>query len=217
MISVVTHRFVPVKFTVVEPVYFVVAFQSLLLEYKVTNAVLGWIAIGVLLVSCIVFVRRGMILWAGLAFVVTAIAIVPPLVSRQVTEMIAWEVLALSTFPLVARLGGVGFEPVTYLGVASLGLIIAAELDAFTAVEMTPSVAVGFVVIVTMAVAGGWAIARYVSDIYLATTLLSDQTSLMWDLIIATGTGIGAGIVFEFYFRRISPGHVHRRTALEGQ
>ncbi|WP_231188240.1 hypothetical protein [Haladaptatus sp. DYF46] len=136
---------------------------------------------------------------------VIAIALVPPILSHRFTEMIAWEVLALAAVPVVARSFNMLIEPSTYLSVATLALIVAVELNAFTSVEMTSGFAVVFIVIITMAIAGLWTIAQFVSDIYLGTTFLAGQTAVMWSLVIATGVGVLAGIIFEFYFRRLSP------------
>jgi hypothetical protein len=38
----------------------------------------------------------------------------------------------------------------------------------------------------------------------------------MWDLIIATGVGVAAGLIFELYFRRLSPGHGRSSQPVEG-
>jgi hypothetical protein len=125
--------------------------------------------------------------------------------------MVAWEILLLAAVPVVAAAAGFRFEVVAYLAVASLALVTAVELDAFTDVRMTPRFAIGFVVVSTMAAVGLWTIAQYASDVYLGTSLLANQTSVMWDIIAATVVGIVAGIVFELYFRRCSPGHTLSR------
>lgn len=180
--------------------------RSSLLDYESTNAAFGWIVIGTLLLVAIEHALSGRFLWTGIATAVIAVALVPPALSRRPTEMVAWEVLALAAFPVVARSFGILIGPAIYLAVVALALVVAVELDAFTSVEMTSEFAVAFVVIVTMAVAGLWVIARYASDVYLGTSLLGGQTAVMWDLVIATGVGVVVGLVFEFYFRRISPG-----------
>jgi hypothetical protein len=99
------------------------------------------------------------------------------------------------------------FAEGTYVAVAALALVVAVDLDAFTDVEMTPDFAVAFVVVVTMAAAGLWTILQYASDVYLGTALLGDQTAVMWHLVVATVIGLVAGVAFELYVRRVSPGH----------
>jgi tetrahydromethanopterin S-methyltransferase subunit F len=170
-----------------------------------TNAILGWATTGILLIATIEQALSGEFLWAGFALGVVAVALVPPLLSRRPREMIAWEVLVLAAIPIILRSLEIDLGLITYLTVAGMALVIAVELDAFTAVEMTPTFAVVFVVIVTMAVAGLWTIAQYVSDIYLGTRFLGDQNSLMWDLVAVTAVGFAAGVLFEMYFRRLSP------------
>lgn len=178
-----------------------------LIGYEAVNAFLGWTVIAGLVLACIERVRASDPLWAALAAAVVAVAIVPPAVVRHPKPMIAWEVLALAALPVLARSAGFLVDAAAYLAVATLALAVAVELDAFTAVEMTPDFAVAFVIIVTMAVAAIWTIAQYASDVLLGTSLLIDNATLMWDLVRATGIGVIAGIVFELYFRRISPGH----------
>lgn len=179
--------------------------RSGLLSYEVTNAALAWVVLVVLALIAVERALSGELLWSGMAVAVILVGLVPPAVSRRPTEMLAWEVLALAALPAVVRSFDVLVGPMTYVSVAALALVVAVEIDAFTDVEMTPGFAIAFVVVVTMAVAGLWTIARYFSDVYLGTTLIADQNSAMWDLVAATAVGVGAGIVFELYFRRFSP------------
>jgi predicted lysophospholipase L1 biosynthesis ABC-type transport system permease subunit len=147
-----------------------------------------------------------------MAAAVIAVGVVPPFRSRTARRMIAWEVLVLATLPAAARAFGYFVGPTAYLSVAALALVVAVELDEFTTVRMTPAFAVGFVVLLTMAAAGLWTIARYFSDLYFGTTLIGGQTAANWDLVAATGIGLAAGGVFELYFRRLSP---HTRLDFE--
>lgn len=182
-----------------------------LLDYETTNALVAWAVVGVLLLVAAERAASSDLLWAGIAVVTAAVALVPPAVARDPREMAAWEILALAAAPVVAPYAGLLEGHAAYVSVATLALLGAVELDAFTSVEMTGDFAVAFVVLVTMAVTGVWVVASYVSDTYLGTTVLTDQTALMWDVIAATGVGVAAGIVFELYVRRLSPGHGIRR------
>ena len=179
--------------------------RSGLVNYEATNAILGWAVTGLLLIAAIERALSGEFLWAGFAVGIVALALIPPLISRRLREMIAWEVLCLAAIPVFLASFEIDIGPITYFAVAGIALVIAVELDAFTSVEMTPAFAVVFVIIVTMAVAGLWTIAQYFSDLYLGTSLLGDQTSMMWDLVAATVVGLLAGALFEVYFRRLSP------------
>lgn len=176
-----------------------------LLSYRTTNAVRGWVVVAVLAVVAVERALLGELLWSGMAVAVILVALVPPVLARRPTEMLSWEVLALSALPAVLRLFGVLVDAMAYVSVAALALAIVAELDAFTSVEMTPGFSVVFVVVVTMAVAGLWTIGRYFSDAYLGTSLIGGANAAMWDLVAATAIGLVAGLLFELYFHRFSP------------
>lgn len=193
--------------TVVDGVVVTMSRRSGLLAAETTNAALGWTAIGILVAAAVALGLAGELLWSVMALAAAAVGVLPPAVSRRSTELPAWELLALAAVPVVARSLGVVVGPLAYVAVAALALLVAAELDAFTAVEMTPSFAVAFVVVVTMAAAGLWTVARYAADAALGTSWLGDQNAVMWDLVAATGVGVVAGVVFEWYVRRRSPGH----------
>lgn len=179
--------------------------RSGLRSYRTTNAVLGWVVLCVLALVAVERALSGAFLWSAMALAVIAVALVPPVVARRPTEMLSWEVIALSALPNVLRLFDVLGETVAYLSVAALALAVVVELDAFTSVEMTSGFSVVFVVVVTMAVAGLWTIGRYFSDLYLGTSLIGSENAAMWDLVTATAIGLLAGLLFEVYFRRLSP------------
>lgn len=183
------------------------------LETERANALLSWTLVGFVGLVVVGSSTSGNLLWAGFALVVLVLAVVPALAYRQVGVMLPWEVLALAALPLVGRvfttvpLTG---RFVTYLAVAAMALVIAVELHSFTAVEMTPGFAVGFVVVATVATAGVWAVARWLADVSLGTNFLLDptvsttaiETRLMWEFVYSTLAGAAAGVIFEGYFRR---------------
>ncbi|WP_256390673.1 hypothetical protein [Natronoarchaeum rubrum] len=166
------------------------------------NAALSWGIVGLVAFAAVESLLGDELLWAGLATATGAVAVLPPLRAGNARTMVSWEVLALTAVPLVGRSLGVVTQVATYLAVATLSLLIAVEIDSFSSAAMTPRFAVGFVVVTTMAVASLWTIAQYVADALLGTSSLPGQTRLMWDLILATAVGLGAGLLFELYFRR---------------
>jgi hypothetical protein len=177
------------------------------------NAVLAWLLVGFLGVVIAGSLRRGDTLWAGFAAAVAGLAVAPAVGRRSPSAMLPWEVLALAALPLIGRAVArtrVGGEFATYIGVAALALIIAVELDTFTAVRMTPGFAVAFVVVGTMATAGAWAVVRWSVDVWTGTTFLLDpalgeaaiEKALMWEFVYSTAAGVAGGVVFEWYFRR---------------
>jgi len=189
-------------------------------ERRRLNAVLGWLFVGVLCVTSVVAFLNGRSLWTGFTLALVALAVVPPVALRRMDAMVPWEVLALASAPALGRLlvagqtvGGVTLTGriTTYVAVAAAALILAVELDVFTAVRMNYSFAVLFVAVATVATAGLWAEVRWLSDILFGTGFLLDgrpehviEVALMWDFVAATVAGVVAGVCFELYFRRFA-------------
>jgi len=182
------------------------------LEAGRRNAALSWVLTAVVALVAVGSALTGQYLWAAFTGVVLALAVVPPLAFRSPAVMLPWEVLALGALPVLARAFAVvelTSRLSTYLAIAALALVLAVELDVFTAVRMTDWFAVLFVVVTTMATAGVWAVAQWLSDVYLGTAHLLDGTpeseieaAVMWDFVAATAAGLLAGVLFELYFRR---------------
>ena len=156
--------------------------------------------------------------WAGLAAVVALLGAVPAVVRRSLRAMLPFELLALAALPVLARafdLPGPS-QATAYFAVAAVALVVAVELDAFTAVEMNVPFALLFVVVSTLAAAGVWAVARYAVDVLLGTTFLlpprpateaalaAVEEALMVEFLLSTVVGVAAGGVFELYFRRVA-------------
>lgn len=188
---------------------------GVLVETRRGNAVLAWILVGFVASVVVGSAAAGDLLWAGFAAVLGVLALVPALAHRDPLVMLPWEVLVLAALPLIGRT----FATVpltsrfaTYLAVAAVALVIAVELHLFTPVLMTPSFAVLFVVVGTMATAGVWAVVRWSLDLYLGTSFLLDpalaeheiETRLMWEFVFSTAAGLLAGVIFEGYFRRVA-------------
>lgn len=181
------------------------------------NAVVGWVLVAFVASATLESVGDGDWVWVAASGAVVALAVVPAVAYRNPRVMLPWEVLALAALPVFTRSlasPGILSEVATYLSVAAVALVIAVELDVFTAVKMTTGFAVVFVVIVTMATAGAWAIVQWVSDVLLGTTFIyptpppvspavdaAAQESLMWDFVAATAAGVLGGVVFAAYFR----------------
>ena len=184
-----------------------------LLRDERLNAALAWLVVAGIGLTAVGSVLSGDLLWGVFAAAVAAIVLLPPLVFADPGVMLPWEVLTLAALPVLGRTvatlrvtGRVG----TYLSVAALALVVVVELHAFTSVSMSPSFAVAFVAIATMAVAGMWAVLRWTVDLWLGTGFLLDpgldeaaiEQGLMLEFVASTVAGVLAGIVFEFYIRR---------------
>ncbi|WP_323191394.1 hypothetical protein [Halostella sp. PRR32] len=188
--------------------------QSILSDER-TNAALSWLSVAFLLFATVESFVTGEPLWGGFAAVVAAVALIPAVVRRSATTMPPPELVGLAALPAVVRSYGLYTRIAGYVAVAALALLIAVELDVFTEIEMTARFAVAFVVITTLAVAGGWTVARYFSDLYLGTNFFADIPDMMWDLVTAATVGVVAGVVFELYFRRFSPAATVTRDGRE--
>ncbi len=183
---------------------------SAVLEDKLWNAVLAWMFTVVLWGVMADSILSMEMLWAGFVGFVTCVVILPAFVYRDTTVMLPWEVVLLASLPIYGASSDVlvSYAPfltstvATYIAVATVALIITVELHVFTAVKMTHRFAVLFVVITTLAAAGAWAVLQWLSDMYLGTQFLSTNRVLMIGFLLATGSGIGSGIIFDAYFRR---------------
>lgn len=184
-----------------------------LLEDEQLNAALSWLLVGFVALTAALSLLDGDLLWAGFTGGVVALVLVPPVAYRDPVVMLPWEVLALAALPVFGGTGPASFVPdevATYLSVAALALVVAVELQVFTAVRMNAWFAVLFVVVATVATAGVWAVVQWLSDVYLGTTFVVDPTltatqqeaAVMWDFVAATAAGLLAGLVFDRYFRR---------------
>jgi hypothetical protein len=186
-----------------------------LVEDERLNAVLSWVLVGFVLLVAVGNAAIGELAWAAFAAAVALLALQPPVRFRTPLAMLPWEVLALAALPLLARpftiLARIGTGALaTYFAVAAVALIVAVNLHAFTPVEMNAAFAVVFVAIATMAAAGVWAVLRFAADVLLGTEFLLRpgldehviERNVMLEFVYSTVAGVGAGLVFDRYFRR---------------
>lgn len=169
------------------------------------NAALGWLFAVALLGVAGGEVIAGDPLWAAFVGGVAILVVLPMIAYRNPLVMPPWEVIGLAALPVIGRAVAsfqLTSDLATYLSVAAIALLVAVELHAFTSVRMTIGFAVLFVVVTTMATAGVWAVVRWLSDLWLGTGFIGDETELMWEFVNSTAAGIVGGVVFEFYFRR---------------
>lgn len=187
-------------------------FEGLLTDGRI-NATLAWTVNGVVGLTALEGVATGDYLWSLFALFVGVVVALPAIAGRNPRRMPPWEVVLLAGLPVVGRAIAtlrVTSAVATYLSIAALALLVAVNLHLFTPVKMNLPFAVLFVVIATLATAGVWAVARWVSDLYLGTALLLDpalthdqiETRLMWEFVGSAGAGLLAGLLFEGYVRR---------------
>lgn len=191
---------------------------ALLTDTKI-NGLLAWLLVGVFVLVAVESAVTGDYLWSGFAVVVALAVALPALLLEQSRAMPPWEVVLLAGLPVVGRAVATfrtASTVATYLSIAALALLVAVNLHLFTPVEMNVWFAVVFVVVVTLATAGLWALVRWAADLYLGTQLLlvpgPDGTvdrdlveeALMWEFVASGVAGLVAGLFFEGYIRRRS-------------
>jgi hypothetical protein len=172
------------------------------------NAVASWLLVTALAGIWLGEVLVDRFLWSVFALVVLALALVPPVAYRSAYVMLPWEVLLLAALPVLGlALGSRGIAgPVpTYLAIAAVGLVIVVELHSFTAVRLSPGFAVVLVAAATMAAAALWAILQWGFDLALGREFARTNDELMIEFLYSAISGVGAGVVFASYFRRIDP------------
>ncbi|WP_424016500.1 hypothetical protein ACOZ4N_11400 [Halorientalis pallida] len=178
-----------------------------------TNARRSWTVVGFLALVAVGGVLAGSILLATLVATVVALALVPPVAYRDRRATLPWELLLIAALPVFGDVFAqpwLAATPLIYVAVAAVALVVAVELHIFTTVRMPPTFAVLFVVVTTMAVAGVWAVGRWLVDLTLGTHFLLDpaltgdeiETRLMWEFVHAAAAGLFAGVLFEWRFRR---------------
>ena len=185
--------------------------QSLLARTD-ANAAVAWVLTGGLLGAVGQFWRIGELDWAVVTMLLVGVTVTIPVVARTPTVMLPAELLAAAAVPVAVRATGMLPQVTPFVAVAALGVLTVVVLDATTSLSMTPRFAAVFVVVVTMAGAGVWTVGTWVADTVVGTTFVGGKTELMWDLIIATLVGIGAGLLFDGYVV-VSDRIEHLRTA----
>lgn len=169
----------------------------------------GLLAVIVLIISYDLW--TGGYLGAVLGLAVLTVIVGPSITRRSMDILIPWQVLLVAVVALLAR-QVIGWEPVQFVGnylvIATIALVLAVEIHKYTRVEMNRAFATVFVAMVTMTVATAWALGRWFVDLVLGTEFISSNEALMWELIAATAVGVGAGVLFVRYFRRVTPKEV---------
>lgn len=170
-----------------------------------TNAIIGWVLLGVAAISGVESVLTGAVLWGGFSLFVVAVAALPALATDDWTAMVPWPLLSVAAVAVVARAVEVYPETAGNVAIAALALVAVVELDAFTSVELTRRFAVVFGVLTTMAAEALWIVAQFFSDRWLGTTFLTTQTELQEDIAIVTVVGFVVGGFFYWYFAKVDP------------
>jgi len=164
------------------------------------DALAAWAVTFGLVVTVGQFLRAGDPDWALFTTLLVAVAVTVPAATRTPAVTVPAELLGVAALPVVVRAAGALQQATPFVAAAALAVLVAVVLDAFTSLSMTPRFASVFVVVTTMAAAGTWAVGTFVADTVAGTNFVGGKTELMWDLVVATAVGIGAGVLLDLYF-----------------
>lgn len=172
-----------------------------LVRRNLSDALVVWPLAVALVGIALLFVQRGHPEWAVVTLLVTGVALVPPVVTRDARVAYPAEIVALVAVPVLLRLAGLFPGMTPFLAIGGVALLVAIALEAYTSLSFTPRFAVLVTIVTTMAFAGLWAIGSWLADLVLGTALVTGQRALMRDMAGAVATGLLAGGVFEAYLR----------------
>lgn len=174
------------------------------------NAVLGWVFIGIVVVTALMSLLIEGLLGGVLAVIAAAILVIPAVVRRDWRVMVPWPLGLAVAVGVTARTLRVVPEVSGYVAISSVALAVVVELDAFTDIEMSRRFAVLSAVMMTVAFQSWWTIAGYQSDQWFGTSFILSQAELQWDLVAVMLVSLVMGGLFLWYFDRIE--HVGSRT-----
>ncbi|WP_198665625.1 hypothetical protein [Haloprofundus halophilus] len=168
------------------------------------NAILAWLLVGLLAVTVVGSVLQNLFAQAAIAGVAVAVAVVPALVDRSWTHAMPWPLVFLASLPQALGLFGLDFvaDVLVGVGLATLALLGVVALQMTTTLRMTPSFAVVFVTIATLAVTGLWAVGSAASASVFGTAFVDSNDQLMTVFTAAALGGAGTGLAFRRTFRR---------------
>jgi hypothetical protein len=175
------------------------------------NAFLSWAMVLLVFMLGVLSLMDYRLTWFMLSVFLMCIITAPALLLRKLSIMPSWYFVMLAIMPIVGSTTAYHFfsrsMPV-YLSVATIALLLAAEISWFTSVRMNDKFAILLVVITTLAMSSLWHLLQWMLDVNFGTTFLLDGRSqeainaaVMHEFMYATAAGIAAGILFGWYFR----------------
>ncbi|MFW6318409.1 MAG: hypothetical protein ACOC06_08090 [Halorubrum sp.] len=168
------------------------------------NAVVAWAMLAVLVGVLAESALDADLLAGAIVVGLGAVVLAPTVAARDWRVMLPAELVGLALLPVLVRvvLGGELGTFATYVAIAAVALVITVDLHMFTSLRVTHWFAVVFVVLVTLATAGVWAVLRWTLDRTAGTEFLTTNDALMIEWMYVTLAGLAAGLLFDGYFRR---------------
>jgi len=184
---------------------------SKILKNTPLNAFAGWTMVLFLALLGIGNFIYGRFMWTILIVFVIGIIITPAIMMRKLSVMPSWYFIFLAILPIIGSSTAWYFFSTSipfYVSVATISLLMAAEINWFTSVKMTYKFAILLVIVTTLAISGLLHLIEWLLDIYLGTSYLLSGLSpdaindaVMHQFIYATIAGVAAGVLFGWYFR----------------
>ncbi|MDY6768901.1 MAG: hypothetical protein SVW02_02225 [Candidatus Nanohaloarchaea archaeon] len=174
-----------------------------------TTVVISWGLLLYLTVIAAGLLLDGQLLWALYTDLTIAIAILPAAMSRDWMRIPPPGLIAIVALPFTvtaAETGVIAGHTLSYVSAAAVAVLVIAELTMFTAFDTTKRFGIYLVGLTTVAIAGMWAVARWLSDTLLGTRFLVSDVLLMREFAAALLAGIIAGLLFRRVLDRIEHG-----------
>ena len=114
-----------------------------------------------------------------------------------------FEILLILAIPFTIKgmeVGLVANRTLNYLSAAAVALLLFTELDTHTSFNTSSRFAVYLVSIFTIALAGFWALGRWLAHIHLGFAFTTTEHQLMWEFTSAALAGAVSGKIFGSYF-----------------
>lgn len=170
------------------------------------DVTLAWGALSLVYILTGWSVYRGTIGWSLFGLGLAGVLLVPPLAYRSPQVVPSWPVTLFAVIPFAVGLA-VPSGPIerfaASMAVAPMALIVAVQVETFTRVRMNRGGTIAFVVLTTITAAGAWEIGKWFLDVTIGTALVGSNDALMGRLITSAVAGIVAGLVFDWYLKRL--------------
>ncbi|WP_319506160.1 hypothetical protein [uncultured Methanolobus sp.] len=184
---------------------------SRLLKNTPLNALAGWAMVLLLSLLGIGNLIYSRLMWTILIVFVICIIIAPAIIMHKLSVMPWWYFILLAIIPIVGSATAYYFFSTSipfYLSVATIALLLAAEISWFTSVKMNDRFAILLVITTTLAISGLLHLLQWLLDMNLGTVyLLNGRTpeaindAVMYEFIYAMIAGLVAGLIFGWYFK----------------
>jgi hypothetical protein len=191
---------------------------------RILESEVSWIG-GLLLFFCTVYsLLKFDILWVFFGITALSLYILPIVSFRDPFRALPWEMTLLLAAPLLLHISAQSQSLNAHLSwwdnlsdiafafsISTIGFLLTIELQMYTKLRINRPLAVFFVIMFTLAVAGFWQIGEFTGDKVYGTHYQGDNNDVMMSLTWNLVGGIIMGFVYALYLRAMPE---KRRTTL---